>query len=678
MSSPQKVNAYSMRDIMNIPIPDMCSGYLSNNHILFDDGVVKFISYKETYVDRYTYEVLKMVNLSYDSKYHIGNFYINGFYSKDSLKKCLESMLPSICSVTPRDKLGDVYLKMHEIMDDIYNNLVYLFGDYIGTLSLESFLEIQNDPELLDAIRAADLDNNDDTIANIHKTLDRVIRYPKYSHNQLARGYKAEILSQSQIRQMIGARGRATEIDGTIFDPPIRSNFLIGLDLYEYMAENRVGAKALHLNGRAIANSEYTGREFQIALAGVNRVIDGDCGTKSYTSWLVRPIGPSNPKSDVDLLLGIRFLNSDGVEEIITAKHKYLENTVIKIRTALSCQHPNPHVICSACFGELASSLHPHTHIGLLAATIPNNLLSQGILSTKHDSGNVKSVSISLDSIGSNFFVVKNNNMLCLKAGMVKHSQKVKYTLLINQPYLFGLKDLSPAVDVSTLNPRRISSISLFTLVVTTNGVPVSHPILLNNGNVQGSLTCEFIAYMMTGKCVLDDRDRYVIDLSGWVTAEPIIVAPNVEFSYMKISAAFKSMFKNMKTVNKVRNIKNTKESMLQEAFDLLNSKLAINIAWIAVIVYGFTAKDSDNGDYTLGRGVENANMSNFFNLIPNNSLGGALAWEVTHNILTSPMSLLPGPRNTHLLDVLLAPDDTLAEFKARGLSGYNPYAQDI
>jgi len=657
-----------VRSLLSFSTQDITNGLKTNHDVLFEDGVVKHMTSREIILFRYIMDVINIYpTLPIKSTYVISNFYSNGMYVSKTINKCYSIILEDIIFniVKPagnRGLLRIVYETMFQVVNNIFNEVVYGNLRYASSLSILDFLEVQLDQELLDSMRRCSDELTVDSVNNTHAVMDKVIR-EKYSHNDIGKAYIAGTVNPNQIKQLLGARGYVTEIDSTIFKYPIASSFTLGLSsIYDMATESRSGAKALFLSNKAIQSSEYLSRELQLVCMSVEKLVDGDCGSTDYVKWFVKG-STDGSKSDLKNMAGKHYFDpvSNSIK-IIKITDKHLEGTTVLLRTAMKCKHPDKNSVCTTCFGELSYGVHPHASLGHIATTTMTQKISQAILSTKHLATSATSSSVALDDIGKQFFTIKNKDGIAFKSVLLGRV-KTKMYLIVDQASAYGIKDLTTSMDVRKLNPARVSRISHITiLTVDQKGNRELYPINIKTINRYGNFTYDFLEYIQTNGYTLTSSDEYMIDLVNWKQAIPVIKLPEVEFNFLALSNAVKSEFKFMDIIKGDRSSE-TQESLLQKVFDLVNSKLDVNIALLEVIIYAFTITSIKDGDYTLGRtdSENSANLMKIDGIIKNRSLGAAYGYERVLSTIIDPKSFIGENRTAHPLDVLIAPNEVLA-----------------
>lgn len=676
------VQAVPIREFMKYKPHDLLKNLKNNYHVLYEDDKVLAMKFSEIIITRYCLEIMRDIsNIPIISKYSISNYYTNNIFTASTINKCFEAMLEDIVNlvIIPNSKTSDeiykkidnIYRYMYQSVNNIYNEVVYDSIEYATSINIINLLDVQMNPELIESIKNVEKEGTYESISEAYDILDRVIRFdPRLANNTLGRAYISGQVKAGQVKQVLGPRGHGTEIDSSIFKYPIPTSFTLGMrNMYDVAVESRSGAKALHLSGTAIQTSEYFSRELQFVTMFIEHMVHGDCGSKEYLSWYVRPASEvASGKSDLANMVGKRYLNEDtGNEEYITKNHTFLEGKIIKLRSPMHCKHKDPHTVCSACFGNLAYGIHKHSNLGHLTGTTLTAAVSQSILSTKHLTGTATSNDIELDPIAAKFFTIKDNDGYALKPNLTTKNKNKLY-LVVTQEEAFGLKDLLLNNDVSSiykLDTTRISRIETILLITEDEqGHRIWEQVNIRNANKYGSFTYEFLEYIFRSKYTLDAQNRYIIDISNWKGMQAIIKLPQVEFSFLALSEQIKSMLKSMKFIKGIKNAK-TPESLLQELFNIVNSKLNINLALLEVIVYAFMIKSIENRDFTIGRtnGGGDAELMDMHGVISGRSMSAVYAWERVVKIMLDPRSFDKKTAVNHPLDVYVMPQEVIHDY---------------
>lgn len=651
------------RRLLDIPPIEYVNRLRSDVKVKYADGVVVKHTAHELTLNRFVYGLLELFpEFPIKSSYSVHNYYTAGQYVSSTINKSFEAILRDIVATHTdsnwdRGILEPVYERMEDIFESIYNDLIYNNLKYVTTLNIKDFLAIQTKPALLESIQRVRVDRDLESVENTYAVLDEIMHNdPDLRNNPIARGYVAGTLSVNQVKQLLASRGYVTEIDSSIFKYPIATGFVLGMEnMYDLAVESRSGAKALYLSSRVIALAEYFAREMQLVTMTITSLIDGDCGNKDYIEWTVREdyYEGTELKSEFKNLIGAHYFE-DGNEYVITAKDRHLIGKTIKLRNIMRCKLHNEAHVCTGCFGGLSSNVPKHANLGHLALVIMTAVISQLILSTKHITKSASSDSVVLDDATRAYFIIRNKDTYVFRANTI-NKKRYSYAVCIPQDQGFGLSTIAASADIRKLNLSRVSKLEMITLTKTDqNGVVEEIPISVKQGNRSGRFTYEFLEHLKQYGCTLDDQDRLVIGLDNWKTGVPFITLPQVEFSYIDLANAIKAEFKYMKTDP------GTPEAFLHKIYNIVNSKLSVNIALLEVIVMAFIAKDPDNGDYSTGRNSPTAKPAKLGDILTSRSLGGAYAWERGINTLLSPVGYYGNNAIDHPLDVLVRPNETL------------------
>lgn len=672
MSAPnivKTVRAVPIRQLMNFTPFTLLEELKKSHNVLFEDGKVLLLSAPEIIVNRYLLQLLEKTvpDMPIYSRHSATNYYTNGIYTSKTINTTFEVMFEDIIRyINGSRALSDkAFETMYDIVTEINNVVIPSKLAYSASLHILDFLEIQFNEELIRSIQKSYLEKTHDTVNESYGILEwNINNLPELKNNPLAIGYISKTFNPNQVKQMLGPRGYVTEINSKIFQYPISSSFTLGLtDIYDLTIESRSGAKALFLSNKAIQNSEYTARELQLVTMVVEELVDGDCGNTDYLPWKVRTIEDAG-KSDLDNMLGKRYYDPiEKCEKIIRKGDKHLEGTTILLRTSMNCKLTNKKHICTACFGELSYNVHKHSNIGHLCTTFVTQQISQSILSTKHLTSSATSNDLKLTDVAANFFNIKSKIGYAFKPKLISGS-KSKFSLIITQFDAPGLKDINPKINIHTLIPQRVTKIASFILSITPDNPKQkteNFNIHIKEGSKYGAFTYEFLQYIVDNGYVLDDYDRYVIDLSNWTSTETILTLPQVEFNFLALSNAVKSKFKYMKIDKGERSIE-TQESMLQSIFDLINSKLNINIALLEVMVYAFSIMSIKDRNYDLSRNSVDTQLMSIGGILSRRSLGGLYAWERVLGIIISPTVFDGKNAFNHPLDVYIKPNEVILD----------------
>ena len=90
--------------------------------------------------------------------------------------------------------------------------------------------------------------------------------------------------------------------------------------------------------------------------------------------------------------------------------------------------------------------------------------------------------------------------------------------------------------------------------------------------------------------------------------------------------------------------------------YELVNSKLNVNLAILEVVLYGISIISAENYDYHLPKPWTDRGIGVKETIMAYRSLSATMAFEDHRDILTNPTSFMLDNRPDHPLDLLLTP----------------------
>nr|DAR73845.1 MAG TPA: DNA-directed RNA polymerase subunit alpha [Caudoviricetes sp.] len=712
MSQPQPTVTrpiVSVQKLMTKTPQELNRGLKTNIIVRFDDGVEKPLTFREVIVNRYVWDIFKLFNnLPILSTFDITNNYVAGYYVSNTLNKTYETILRYLIDnvMEPsgsRDALDAIWHKMQTTYNDIYNEIVFNNLDYVSSLDINTFLDIQLHPDLVAAMRKVNeaniskADEVAESIENAYKVLHNILTSDEYHNNKIAQGYISKTMNQKQLKQVLGPRGNITNLSEELYKKPIPSSFTSGMyGIDELGMESQTGAKALRVSTTAVSSSEFFARKMQLVMGRVERCVDGNCGQTDYEEWEVLPDNGSrdNPvKCHLPLLVGKYYYNEETKkEELITENHKHLIGKKIKLRVAYKCKWHDKRCICSRCFGQMAYNIPKHSHIGHYSATVITKEMTQKSLSFKHEISSANALPITINPLAREDFETKaedNTHVFLRKKYVIDKVGGLKEVVFDNKKDFDisikvavssarGLADITPATDVKRFAPTSVSMLYNLWLVKTNRetGEVREIPIEIRKGRKVGSFTTEFLLHIQKADYKIDADENIIIPLDGWDMNKPIIFIPDVEFSYINYSKSISKLFGASINGSGKRKVEadsetddvysiNTQSGFLHRLFTEVNSRLSINIALIEVIVAAFSVNNYEAGDYSVAHGSESASTRNIKTILTNGSMGAAYAYQEHMDTMMSPTAFDTTQPVNHIMDVYLAPAETIADYNS-------------
>lgn len=702
-----------VKDLLSMPLNEvelLEQGF----EVQFEDKTI-YLNNREIYINRFLWEVIILFQrktgylIPITTKHSITNYYKAGFFTGD----CISSVHSAIkkdyieqyyLTKDDRTDLVDIWELEHEIIDSIYNDIVLENPKYITSLDIFDFLTVQFDPRMIAMLRKVNEINYKSTkVTNQYvnsiidegmKTADKVLFDPKYDDNKFAQGYRGGLFKVNQARQAIASRGYVPALNKRIIGKPIAASYVSGMyRMDELMIETRSAAKAAAQSHETIKQTEYLARRLQLVCGNVERIVNGDCGTKEYTEVSITDGSKDengNPTINMfPLVEGSWFFDDEtNTLQVITSDRKDIIGKKIKLRLPHNCKHHDERGVCLRCFGLIGYNLPNHTHIGHLAATVITAQLTQSSLSAKHLM--LSSVTINALYSGETINDFKPKSTNANEIQMVKRTIPINVTGTIVEPENIYNKyiciapknacvfpELKNCKSVAGYIPSKESRIDDCHLVFEDkNGKQLhSYPIEISKDKVKPYFSLEFLDYVKTyGYTVDQETGYYRVDLKNWKYSKSIFNIPDVEDSIlslaMKLNAIITGSDSSIKPFIKSGNL--DVNTFFFRLHNEINTHLSVPLAYISVVAYGFTVYNAKTNDYRLGRNSPHATVLSVNDKIANSSVGLMCAYE-RHNTNLNRPNVYSDKRLTpnHIMDFALYPNEYLESYKKRPIQMY-------
>jgi len=661
---------------MKIGLDDILE--LKKNMIIkFEDDVVMECNYKGIITFRYLLAFYKKFNIKLTSDLWITNNLTNGLFTNNTYLKIYSSIFKQLAKVSNRIMSNKAKLKLFKeyyiAIDTLNKKLVIHTVDYCLGVEVEDILKIQFDSRLMEAIHEASVNNSKSAIDHVYDILDEVMNDEKYRHNPIRLLYASKTVSIGQIRQLLGSRGYITEMDSKIFNIPMTNSFALGFkNIYDAAIESRAGSKAMYLSSKAIQDAEYMARELQLATMTIENIYRGDCGNPTYVDFYVNPdsynsTGDLERKGDLPNIIGKRYKDTDGKEKIIDGNEKHLISTYIKLRMAIYCSHPDKHSICSACIGEIADSILDHQNLGHITATTASAGMSQALLSTKHLLTSASSANIRLDAAVAKYMLVRNNEKLIFKAGVLGKKIKRVY-LKFRQREAWGLENVMNVKDIFSININKVSRLSSVFLVFESKRETVEIELPLKYASRRAVFSIDILSHIIKHGYNTADEEFYIIDINDFDNKRPIFMYDKVEFDFAALIKEFKGKLKTRKykQVGDKYKSEYAPHVLVQTLFELINNKLNVNIALLEIMTYAFAVQDLTNRNFDLGRNAVNKDVVGFREVIDYRTISTSYNWDNLQGKVLNPVLHLPYNKCSSPMDTFLCPNETIKDEKQR------------
>lgn len=629
------------------------------NNFHFRDG--KSVDYTPT---EYTLMEAVRVSLgeeSLDSSLDIRNFYDKGVFADSTLKDLYGKILGYIVNSNKPfnqiiEEVSNATSAILFGLDLVYNEIGYESLEYMFALSLNDMIEIVKDRRLLDSIQQLAKNPIQNEVANVYNTLDVVMHDPIYSENKIAMAYCTGIVNKMQMKQCFGTRGFVINLDGTINDKPVVSNYLFGLyDNYEYTLDSKSASIALYYSQSAIKRSETFANGLQTAGMVVEKVIYTDCGNQDTMEYEVNGPGLNihgeHHNGDLKSLRGILYkLNRDDKEWLIfNGDEEHLYGKKVYIRLPFHCKLDNRHHICINCLGRLAFHAHPEFNIGMYLLSRLSDLINQLVLSAKHLIASAIADSIILSKEAEEFFIIDGRH---IKLRPDKVGKELVMKIYLKE--FRGYQELEGR-DIREINTHKLSAIENIGFSIDDKEYQFK---LLDYGR-NGILTKDFLQYIVNNTIKVDEKFILYINMKRWKKSWKIMEVPESMFDVRAYGASIRSFMSdaNGRGIHKM-----SREEFLLELYNLTSRRFNVSFSILGLIAYILGVKDPKNGDFRIARD-EPYTLTSINKLLNKGSITGAFTTGSLGPLFNMD-TWSSDKRMDHPLDLYLAPEEVMNAIK--------------
>jgi hypothetical protein len=618
---------------------------------VFPDGEIE-TNYKETIYSSYFWDLHRNYPKVPLLKEHHVQSVLNGrsitTQTHTQLLTKIHRDLITVYGFTTPETIWPISQLIYKIVNDLYNALSYRIEKYVNSIDILDFLNITEDPTIADVLSTGT--PTGESIRHIKAVISQSLNKDlALKENPIARSVSANTVKFAQVFQCIGPRGFLQDIDSTIFPIPVMRSYFHGIDkLHDSLIESRSAARSLFFAKGQLEDSEYFARRLQLQTMVVESVHKGDCGSTDYLSWNIR-------ENDLKHMVGKYYVDEETQSlKVLKATDFHLVGKSIRIRSVVAgCKHPDPHGICSVCFGEMTLNVLANTNLGHNCSTTMTHQTTQGVLSTKHLEQSANNGIISFSDIAKEFLLLKTKTLdVYLKPIHVNSL----YEMVISQKDALGILDIQTISNLDSLNLTRISNLGIIEMRYDDKSSISSFPVHLTHKNSNPCFTKEFLSYIQKNGWTVDNRNNFVIDLKDWTFAQPVFRYPMKDISMGDHSKTVANLIES--TIKDIgERIKpESPINLLSELFDIVNEKMNINIAILEVIVYGSMVRSLENNDFRLPKSGTPRSLSVTSLNIENRSLSAELGYKEQFDSIRNPISFFKGTRIDHTMDCFIKP----------------------
>lgn len=547
---------------------------------------------------------------------------------------------------------NDVY----EIINEIHCDFNQRLAAYVTGICILDFINVVTHP-VIAAANASTMPTQN-SIDNTYSIVKKVLLDPtQLIGNPVAKAARSGLVSMGQILQCVSLRGYLTDINSRIFHSPVLRNYTQGIiTLHDAMIESRSASKALWFTKDPVADSEYFNRKMQLGCANLKNIYYTDCGS-------TKTIAVAVTAANFDSLEGKNYMTEKGLVPI-RRRHREVIGQTVQMRSVLKCRHPDPYGVCSACLGELSYSIPKGTVIGHMSAASLCEAVSQNVLSTKHLDG-----SSTIDD-----FIISDFDADYIRLGSEGHELKLTTKLKeadsvrmhIQVEYAPKLADLHRVKSVSTLPIDRVSEIVELVLEITANGMIDFVTIPVSMGSRCSYFTVDALNYIKNVGWENTTRGDYIIDLKDWDYEFVMFLLPMKHTNMVEYMTTIENFVKASPNKSKSRTKRigakssrgyDTTEEALFAFYDLINSKLRVNIAHLEIILLSTMVTDAEKRDHRLPADRDSGEVGYYEDNMMFRSLSATMAYEKQGAVLSDVRTFIVDNRPNHTLDEMLIGD---------------------
>lgn len=642
---------YIVRDLIKVSPDDMLkSPEAAKITLVFDDGEIESTS-RECIHARFLWELYTIFPFIVVSKEH--HLHAHRRRIKPGTDAEILNKIKWDCTFACHKR--DIYPKLEVSCKKIYqitdtmDRFYHQIRDYAVFISSVDFIELQHHPDIKaanDHIRSKDTVVPAD-IPVVYDSIKRTIDTDNnYRHNGIFKLTRSESVKIGQLNKELGPVGFIADVDSHIFRKPVLDSFVTGVtNIRDLIMESRTAAMSIFYQKHAMQQSEYLTRMLQLAAECVFRIHHGvDCGSRKYLEVPIRK------RSDLKDMRGIWYYDPDtDTEKPITAKSFQLLNRVVRVRTVLTCQHPDRYGVCSRCYGQMTDSLFDTDNVGHIAATVIQQIVTQSILSNKHLVASASSDSVKLSADDQNFLKPKGDDGSVFYMNPALKNSEVYITF--SDSTAARLQDILFIEDISKISPMRLTQLEELMFTVYRNSELVqAYPLCVSTKSQKAYFTLEMLEYIRAREWTIDQNDQYVIAMDKWDYSKPLLELPMVQYSTPAHMMAIKEMLTTDSTKENKHSITRypNPQAALLAFHDLVKLRLSVNFTHLQTIILTYLCADPDNFDYRIPVDKSTGKMMPYKDIMITRDMALAMSYENHFVTLKSMRTYVIDQRHPH------------------------------
>lgn len=656
------------RAVLTKPLPELWAGLNGDFICRFDDGDLP-VTAKGVILSCYVWQLhLSFPKAPLLKKHYLTSVMRNEHIQPSVFIKLYNAVFWDIVDAYKEDVRDELSVLVYQCSNRIYNDFVLAMEKYVMSLDFSDMVEIGNHPRIRDAV-----DNAKETSAGVehcYQVANEVIRDDvDLQSNRQVIAIKAELVKEDQALQNLVICGFLNDLDSSRFAIPTMRGYAAGLrTIFQSLIESRKAATALSSSQGPLQASEYLSRRLQLQSMVFRNLHRCDCGSTNFLDWRVtgdefNEAGVQTQKGNFKNIIGKYYLGEDGELKTITKKSTHLINTIIKMRSIVAgCAHEDPYGACSTCYGGLADTVPLRSNIAHIVNAFLLQKFGQGILSLKHRMGSATIEAISFAFDTARFLSMgKGGNTYYFK----EEVKKKRTVMVLPKEAIPGIVDLRDNTDYEHLSVTRLSKFDFLQIDVYTDNEDGTTTIDKFNLEVHAnkrhaSLTTEALAYIRSQDFEITDESTYEIELTDWPIDKPLLVLPMIQYTISEHSVEVAKLLESSMAELKRREIASTAESVLYELFELVNSRMDVNLATLEAVLYGGMVVSIGGHDYALPKPWTKSMAGVLGKVIAGRSLTNLLCYEGHTAAFAEIDSFIETNRVDSPMDIFFMPAESL------------------
>lgn len=646
------MSQWHVKDIINIDQEEIWSYPDEDVEVVFDDGSVKVMSWREVIISQFFWDIQR----DFPEVPILPQHAVIGKWNKGTPENILSAVRKTISEEA-------LFIDKEYIMKNIlvmrnrfYNEAMLHTQEYLTSISGFDIAEIVESPEYQEIT-----DNLEPTHKSIFAAYERSHELLQDKHwlfnNPMKRANRFGVVNEQQYNQVAVARGFVTDINNMQFNTPILTGYARGLHkLHDFSIETRSAAKAVQQQKDPIADTEYFNRRLQMGTEIIRYLFEGDCGSEDL---LLFKLDKGNFKS----LIG-SYIEDPETGELICVEEsdkKRLTNySQVRVRTVIGCKHLSDHGVCEKCLGRFAQNVPRKISIGHLSATITGEKMAQPVLSTKHLDKSIEVKKFKISREDSRYFEVigKEGKLIRLKPEWLATQKGV--SLLVNHNALSALADVAHSNESTNVRYSRLTSVEEVGIRIpgAREGDFDYYYAKVSDTSRTSYFTPDFLDYILElPDLPREGKSMFAIPLDNWEAHIAILELPLKRDSMVDYLNSFSKTIET--ELAKMKIDPNTEEGMsdaFMTLFNVVDEFVQVPLTYLAILMAATLVRDKRNGDFRLPLYKGKREFATVNELFRCRSLSAAMAYKDHYNSLVKPYAITYQLRPNHPFDASVIP----------------------